>query len=300
MQAVIRRKLSMAGQVLAFERAHPSTDPSHQVVVTRLAALVGRVDEVFTQERMGTVGERAAARYRRRVRRGLRMRMRHLVHVGAVAAVDDPHLTGKFVPPPTGCPNRVFLGTARALLLEATAHHDTLLANGLGTAFLIEFAEAIKSFERASIAIDTGRRDHVAARVDFTELARTAVSLVRLLHGLNSARFAREPEVLAAWESAREAGHPKRRRVTSQQAPLDIPASGVNRRPTTRVAQPAGGVSRRDDVPMHDRRLTPPGGEGPIANAAADTAAAGIRSPRIVLARTPPIVQTPTDHPPTR
>jgi hypothetical protein len=203
MQAVIRRKLSMAGKALAFERAHPSTDASHQAVVARLEEVVTRVDAVFTQERLGTVGARAAAARRKTVRRTLRMRIRHLARVGAIAAAEDPLLTGKFIPPSYSGPNRIFLGTAKALLLEATTHQEALLASGLGESFLADFTAAITAFEAAAEEIATGRREHVAARVDFDELGKECIAMVQILDGLNAARFAKEPELLAAWKSAR-------------------------------------------------------------------------------------------------
>ena len=81
MQASIRRRLSTAGKVLAFEHEHLSTDPGHIAVVAELEALVARVDTVFTKESLGTIAERAATARRRKARAALALNLRILVRV---------------------------------------------------------------------------------------------------------------------------------------------------------------------------------------------------------------------------
>lgn len=219
MDSITRRKLSMARQALAFERAHPSTDTSHQAVVTRLQELVGRVDAVFIQERTGSVGERAAAARRRAVRRTLRMRLRHLARVGAIAALTTPALTGKFIPPEPAGPNRVFVGVAKALLKEATEHQAPLLAAGLGDGFLADFTAAIAAFEFEAGEITERKLDHITARADLDRLGKECIAMVQLLDGLNEARFQKEPENLTAWRSARNVFGPFTRKADEEQDP---------------------------------------------------------------------------------
>jgi hypothetical protein len=227
MDSITRRKLSMARLALTFEHKHPSTDPSHQAVVTRLEALVGRIDAVFTQQELGTVGERAAAARRRTVRRTLRMRLKHLARVGAIAALETPALTGKFIPPMASGPNRVFVGTAKAMQREATTHHDLLLAAGLGADFLQRFDTAIADFEAAAAAASEGRLDHIAARADFERLGKECLAMVKLLDGLNEARFEKEPEQLAAWQSARNVFGPFTRLRGETETPMGLLPPGV-------------------------------------------------------------------------
>ncbi len=213
MQAVIRRKLSMARRVLAFEQAHPSGDSSHQGVVAKLTTIIGRVDTVFSRQHLGRLAEHSALARRKGTRRILRMRLRHLVTVAAIVSRDDTSFLETFAAPKYYGPNREFIGIARAFLEKATLHAEPLIAAGLGNNFLDDLANAINAFEIASAEADDGRREHVTARADFSELARDVANCVGILDGLNAERFAREPEVLAAWTSARNVYGPIRRKT---------------------------------------------------------------------------------------
>jgi hypothetical protein len=220
MRAGIRRKFSMAGKALAFERANPSTDASHVGVVDRLADLVARVDAVLVREQNGKIGQRAAAERRREIREGLNTRLRHLVRVGKAAAKHNPALVGEFVAPPYTGPNRIFIGSARALVAQATTHRDALLDAGLGGTLLDDIAERIAAFEVASLGTDTGRRAHVEATATYDGLARECLDLVELLDGLNQVRFEQKPELLAAWKSARNVFGPFTRKEIEPETPV--------------------------------------------------------------------------------
>ncbi len=203
MQAVIRRRLSMARRVLAFERANPASDPSHQSVVARLADIIGRFDLVLPRRHQGIAAEHSAVVRRREKRRALRDRLRHLVAVAAVAAETDITLLEKFRPREYYGPNREFVVVARAMLADATLHAEALVSCGLGSDFFDDLSNAIGEFEAASVEAEEGRREHVTASADSGMLGREITAHVRILDGLNLRRLAREPGLAAAWHSAR-------------------------------------------------------------------------------------------------
>lgn len=62
---------------------------------------------------------------------------------------------------------------------------------------------AVAAYDAASTAADTGREAHVQARAVFTTLRIDVLEVVRVLDGLNAARFAESPGQRAKWESAR-------------------------------------------------------------------------------------------------
>jgi hypothetical protein len=51
MKDLTRRRLEMARRVVAFNRAHPSTDPAYLALAARLERLVDRAEELERQER---------------------------------------------------------------------------------------------------------------------------------------------------------------------------------------------------------------------------------------------------------
>jgi|CXWL01.1.fsa_nt_gi hypothetical protein len=227
MQAYIRRKLSMAGKALAFERANPATGASHLKVVTDLEALVARVDTVFAQERLGTIAERAATARRKVVRNELALNLRHLVHVAERAAKREPALAGKFVAPDYQGPNRAIVAHAKAMLAEATRLQELLVPAGLGPTYLPDLAASIGEFENASLTLDAGRRDHILARADFADLAGECSEVVGILNVLNAKRFANDSELLAGWKAVRNIFGPFTRRDEAPETPMGLLPPGV-------------------------------------------------------------------------
>jgi len=203
MDAMIRRKLSMATKALAFERQHPAEDPSQLGVTERLARVVERSNEVIREERRGIRDERAARDRRRAIRRGIRARLLHLARVAEVAVRTAPNLAMRFEPPAHNGPNKTFIEMARTLLEDATTAQEPLLAAGLGGDFLAAVAVEVAAFDAAGTAGDVARGEHIRARAELAALAGEAIDLLQVLDGLNRVRFADVPGLQREWESAR-------------------------------------------------------------------------------------------------
>ncbi len=203
MQAIIRRKLSMAVRAMDFAQAHPSTDASYVSVVTRLKERLDRADALAIQEHAGLEGEHAAHAQRDELRRTIqREQLKHLARVAEMAAKEHPELAGMFRYPDPNAPHRTFITAAKAMLAAAEPHKELFLSVGLGEGFLEQMAQAITQFDQSTETAHSGQRDHVGARADLAVVADECVKLARLLDGLNRARFRNDPELLAAWESA--------------------------------------------------------------------------------------------------
>jgi hypothetical protein len=97
------------------------------------------------------------------------------------------------------------------LLTHAIEHEALLVPLGLGENFVAELTAGVTAFESLSEAANAGRRDHVGARADLTAVADEIMEVVGLLDGLNRARFASTPDLLAAWDSARNVEGPFRK-----------------------------------------------------------------------------------------
>jgi hypothetical protein len=227
MNAVTRRKLSMATRVLDFEQAHIATDVGHVALVARFEALVTKADALALRQRGGTLSERAATNRRLQFRDAITRQLRHLVQVAEVAAKGEPALAGHFVAAPRQAPHRTFLTAAKTLLAAATTHEALLVPQGLGERFVAELGTGVTTFEALSETIHAGRRDHVGARAELQAVSEEIGEVVRLLDGLNRARFDGQPELLAAWESARNVEGPfraPREEAETPAAPTDIAA----------------------------------------------------------------------------
>lgn len=216
----------MVERVLQFSKAHAATDPGYTGVVTRLEQLVTRGAELAELERNGDSGERVARTRRAEIRKSLAQLLRHLDHVGAVAARERPELVGAFDAPETSISNRAYLAAARDLVAAATANQEVLLKHSLGEGFLAAAGQAIAQFSEAGAAANISRDRHVGARGELPTIAAEAGELVEVLDGFNRARFAEGSAELTAWESARNVFGPVRRQpeVAEGETPETPPA----------------------------------------------------------------------------
>ena len=66
---------------------------------------------------------------------------------------------------------------------------------------LNEFSKA--KFDASVAETNGGKQDHVLARAELDKVSAEVMQLVGMLDGLNRYRFERDPQLLAAWESAK-------------------------------------------------------------------------------------------------
>jgi hypothetical protein len=224
MQAVIRRKLMMAADALQFALAHPSTDAGFVAVVAKLQDSVTRGDALAMQQRDGTDAERAAIARRNALRRDIQQQqLRHLVRVAQTATSDHPELDGLFKYPENGGPLAGFISAAKSLLTAAGSQKDLFVTLGLGETFIDNLTQEVAQFDTVSDSSHTNRQNHVGARADLAKVAGTCIKLVSVIDGLNRARFAADPEMLAAWQSASRVSGGRRSRAAVPPEPAPVP-----------------------------------------------------------------------------
>lgn len=234
MNAIVRRKLAMASQVLEFANAHPDTDPGFLTLVARLKELVARGDAVAEQQVAGRVAAHAAIAQREALRRIIQQEQLHqLVWVAELASKERPDLAGRFTYPAPGGPYQVFSTAAKSMLGAAIPYRELFVSLGLGATLLDDLAHNIDDSDAAIERANGGRRDHVGACADLAVVADDCVKLSRILGGLIRARFRHQPKMLVAWESAanverRRTKHPAPAAVTPMAAAAPAVAPAVS------------------------------------------------------------------------
>jgi hypothetical protein len=231
MDAVTRRKLSMVSRVADFSAANPSDQASITALTTRLAALVTQAEQLAVQERTGTVSESLARSQRALVRRDMRRsQLRHLARIARMASKAHPELATLFRLPNYGAPNHDFVVAATNMLAAATARKDLLDTLGLGENFVTELTQAMTDFNDATEQAHAGRAGHVGASAELKAVVDDATKVVMVLDGLNRSRFAGEPDLLAAWQSASKTPSRFKHDVTViPPAPVAGPAGGASK-----------------------------------------------------------------------
>lgn len=204
MNALLRRRLEMAERVRDFLRAHKTDAVGEGLGLAKLEELIQRAELLGAQQRAGVAVARAAREQRVNVRRTLQSTLLlYLRAVGEVAAQDDVQLADQFRLPPSNSSNQALLEAARGMLGRATDHKDALVSGGMSPALVDALADAVKEFEQTLEASREGRRGHVGASADLDAVAAEIKAQIRVLDGLVRFRFGDQPELMAAWVSAR-------------------------------------------------------------------------------------------------
>ena len=204
MNARLRRRLEMAARVRDFLRAHQMDGVGQGLGLGKLEELLERAENLATQQRTGVAVERSAVKQRQEIRRTLQPKiLGYLSVVGAVAATQNAELAEQFRMPPPNATRQALLTMSRAILQKATAQKQQLVGLGMSEHVLDELATAVGEYEQTLEATSAGRREHVGARADLKAIAAEISKQLRLLDKVVRYRFGDNPELMGAWESAR-------------------------------------------------------------------------------------------------
>ena len=194
----------MATSVRTFSRAHPSADASYALVLDRLDGTISRIEELAKAQEGGFVSKHSSVVRRQDLRRRLHVGLlRHLVTAAEDAGTDNPGIAEKFRLPSGSATHAAFRAVASKLLEEGRANQQLLVERGLSATLLDELDAAIKEFDASLQASDDGKQAHVGARAEMKALGDEITRLVGILDGFNRFRYHHEPELIAAWESAK-------------------------------------------------------------------------------------------------
>ncbi|MEO8450906.1 MAG: hypothetical protein ABI647_14000 [Gemmatimonadota bacterium] len=211
MNALVRRKLETADNVLEFCRAHASPDASYTVVLAHFEGLVIRGHVLAAQQQAGEIEATAAVKLFTGVKRELQKKLLpHLVTVGEAAAKEKPELAGKFALARGRRAHLEFVTATQAMQSLAQAEAEVLGRHGLADAFLGNFTEAVGRLEGASVAARVGRRARVGAGADLHAVTGEIMNMIALFHGLHRFLFRDDAERDAVWESVRNVVAPAR------------------------------------------------------------------------------------------
>lgn len=204
MNKLVRRRLEMAVRVRDFSRAHPSADATYAPVLGRLEDRIARMQELSGQQQGGYLTKHSSTVRRQELRRRLHSGLlRHLVTVAEVAAEENGELTQMFRLPASNATHEAYRTLARKMLEQGQAQKELLAKHGLADKLLEDLTAAVNEFDASVAETNEGLLDHVTARVELEAASNEVMRLVEMLDGLNRYRFDREPQLLAAWETAR-------------------------------------------------------------------------------------------------
>jgi hypothetical protein len=193
----------MGRRVLEFSRQHPDPSPGYVAASARLQGRLARAEQLARQQLDGRSEVHAATARKAELRRLMsKAHLHHLASVAEVAAIEDPEVLQKFDFPADATTYLAFRTAAGGMAAEAESRKDLLIKHGLSEDVLSGLKVALDQFETAVEQGAAGRLAHVGASAELVTVAEEVVQVVKVMNGLVRLRFANQPELLAAWESA--------------------------------------------------------------------------------------------------
>jgi hypothetical protein len=198
-----RRKIDMGERASENLHAVPVEDPALLALLGQLDELLKQAKESAKQQREGIARSRGATALRRQLQEEIRRtHLPHVAKVAAVAAEEQPELEPNLRGGRDIGTIRGFRTAVGTIITAAQANRDMLLKHGLAQSVLDDLVAMVDRFEQAVLQGVEARRQHVGATADLDMIADKIVQVVQIMGGIQRWRFARDPERLAAWESA--------------------------------------------------------------------------------------------------
>ena len=220
MRTNIRLKLDMSARVAEFCDGHPDDSAPVVAAVSRIKELLARADALARQQRAGQIAVRASTTSKALLRRAIRADLVDLLRFAHTAALRQPEVPIRLQLPAQSVSHEKFLTTARVAVAEATANKEVLLTYGMPEAMLDGITRALEQYEGTVSRKFQGITSHVGASAELDTVTDELMELVHQLDAVNRRRFLNDPELRAAWASARNVAWP------NPEVPATTPVAG--------------------------------------------------------------------------
>ena len=206
MNRVARNTLATLERVQQFLAQHPMVDAP-----AMLGAQATELNDVIAALSGASVDQEAGERFLKvhtASQRALREELyaKHMRPVSFVAR-EVFGVTGMdraFRLPPTNRVTSTVLTAASAMIEAADASHDVFVQHGLAQDFVEQFRAAAAAVTQSVESQTASGRRRVMATAAAKDLVKRGRKAVRLLDAILVPRFSADPDLLAAWQSAKK------------------------------------------------------------------------------------------------
>ena len=207
-----RRRLTLrTGQVAAqYCREHPDTNPATAQVPERLYALVDRGEILAELWQSSQAIVAAAVVPKAELRAGIDDKLQALQGMARAAAKDHPEVTvHRRGARADGRVNETsMLTSGRVAVAEAPALKELLSGYGLVEEQLTALTADLDAYEAALARQRAARTAQVTASAELDQVLSDTIAVIRNLDAVHRTRFRDQPQLLAAWKSARRVAWP--------------------------------------------------------------------------------------------
>ena len=164
--------------------------------------LFRQVNGRVTSEASGFGAAREGVLSKKAARAALRETLDTIARTARALALDTPGVDGKFRLP-SGQSDYALVTTARMYVAGAAPLAGSFVSHGLPSTFLADLRARLDAFERAAQDHVAARETGVIARAGIESAMKAALAALQRLDAFVPNRLRNEPELRAAWTSAR-------------------------------------------------------------------------------------------------
>jgi len=219
MDTDVRLKVGMGVRLRDFVKEHPVLPPADQLVI-RFTDRLGRGQSLLIQQEAGKAASAASAAQREDLQRQIvRVPLRHIKKIARAVGKVAPEVALTVRRRVAGQSEAAFLAAMQGIIEEVERHKDLFLAHGMMEGSLTELKELMAAYDQAVSDANAARRAHTGARGELQVIAKELMQLADQLDGVVQYQYRGEPEVVAAWRSARNIAWPHPEGAASEKKP---------------------------------------------------------------------------------
>ena len=205
MERVVRNAVNTFERVHEFLAQHPWSDAPATLgaQATELDDVIAHVSLDSLDQEAGVRLVRAHAKSQRNLRNTLYTDHMHPISRVAREVFGVTGMDKAFRMPKPGAANQTLIASAGAMAEVAEKEKDVLLKHGLPEDFIEQLKAAATSLADARSAKVQSARRRTTATAALDDQVKRGKKAVRLLDAILQPRLAKDPELLAAWESAK-------------------------------------------------------------------------------------------------
>ena len=205
MDKVVRNAIDSFGRVQDFLAQHPLSDAPATLgaQATELDDVMARLSSDSLDQEAGDRFVRAHSESQRKLRSTLYTDHMHPISRVAREVFGTTGMDKAFRMPRPGAANQKLIASAGAMAEVAEKDKDVLLKHGLPQDFIEQLKSAASSLADARNAKVESARRRITATAALEDQVKRGKKAVRLLNAILQPRLAKDPELLAAWRSAK-------------------------------------------------------------------------------------------------
>ena len=203
----IRLQLNSAGTCDAFCQAHPDPNPANQTVATRLHDLVSQSTTLSQLQHSSLVARNTAIDHKTALRASISEAMAAIIGIAKATFRAEPASAVRLRPPRGRTNETAFLTSARVAVAEVQARKDLFIRFGMPETLLDTVTAELNEYEAAVVRQRNALVTQVGASAELAAVTREVMIVLKHLDALHRLRFKNDPDMQAAWKSARNVAY---------------------------------------------------------------------------------------------